>query len=141
MKHPAEGLALWCRRHDVVNLTGILCNSSLGTDLRRSAAEQLLSMTSESRLQHLLADPTLLNVLVDELQPQAGSSAGSSTLGRHSRDTQLLTACLNLAAALALHCAEAREWLRVRQQGCACESASAPVKVFSSLDYSPRMQT
>ena len=118
----------------MVNLTGILCNSSLGTDLRRSAAEQLLSLTSEPRLQHLLADSMLLNVLVDELQPQAGASAASSTPGWHSQGTQLLTACLNLAAALALHCAEAREWLRVQQQGCARESASTPVKLFGLLD-------
>ena len=134
MTRPAEGLASWCRRHDVANLTGILCNHSLGTDLRRSAAEQLLSLTSEPRLQHLLAHSALLKVLVDELQPQAGFSAGSSTPGWHSQDPQLLTACLNLAAALALHCAQAREWLRVQKQGCARESASAPVKLFTSLD-------
>ena len=97
------------------NLLGILSNHSLGVDLRRSAARQLLPLAAERRFQQALSSPAVLAVLMQELQSGTAAAgcankAESQPMGQHV-DIQLLTACLDLAASIALHHLEARQWL------------------------------
>lgn len=118
-----------CSQKDVQQLKSILCTPSFNPDIRRSAADQLLSLTACHRFQQLLTEPAVLYDLLDQLTGNmhiltgfnnvVGSARESASHGYASTDMQQLligdvqlpTACLQLLLALVQHCEETRELL------------------------------
>lgn len=100
-------------------LKGILCTPSLNPDIRRSAADQLLSLAAHQRFQPQLSEPGVVHSLLLELTSSLPNltSCNICTVGQGELvdeqqlpggDTQLPKACLHLLVTLVQHCQPAR---------------------------------
>lgn len=107
-------------------MKSILCLPSLNPDIRRAAAEQLLSLAPDPRFAQALSDASLLHTLLHEListdnspgccdqlvQGAGHSQAEAANQQLHQLcDMQLAITCLQLLVALVQHCCEAKALL------------------------------
>ena len=100
---------------------------SLNPDIRRAAADQLVTLTQDPRFAHALSDPALMHAIHNQLtssNTDLGSGFGPDNaqlihVQRRSGDcqqqqdpdgfsTQLMVTCLQLLVALVQHCQESR---------------------------------
>ena len=101
---------------------------SLNPDIRRAAADQLVTLTPDPRFAHALSDPALLQAVLNQLTTSntglrntvgpdnAQLGHGQSEHGQQQQQQQdhdgfsmqLMVTCLQLLVALVLHCQEAR---------------------------------
>lgn len=118
-----------CSQKDVQQLKTIFCTPALNPDIRRSAADQLLSLTAHERFHTLLSEPAVIHTLLHELTNSLHSLTSFHSSGRdasatganshHSTDEQQLpagdvqlpTACLHLLLGLVQHCDETKRML------------------------------
>lgn len=120
-----------CSQRDVQQLKSILCMPSLNPDIRRAAAEQLLSLAPDPRFTPALSDPSLLHAihqgLADPCSQQGNDclqEAGVSgdvdkdlaqpamlEMQRDMPNMQLPVACLHLLGGIAQYCPEAKSLL------------------------------
>lgn len=128
---PMRDIVLWlCSQRDMQQLKSILCMPSLNPDIRRAAAEQLLSLASDPRFTPALSDPSLLHAIHEALASTCqahclwraglvededgnGSHAHPATLEiqRDMPNMQLPIACLDLLGGIARYCPEAKSLL------------------------------
>ena len=117
---PDEPSLSCCSQKDVQQLTSILCTPTLNADIRRSAADQLLSLTAHQRFQPQLSEPAIIHTLLQELTHSlpnlasccsnvrgTGASAEDSSMDEQQLpvgDMQLPIACLRLLVAMLQHC-------------------------------------
>ena len=112
-------------------LKSIFCTTSLNPDIRRSAADQLLSLTAHTRFHELLSDPAVTHTVLHELTSSLRSltcfhssngDCSATVQGANSRlstdeqqlpagDVQLPTACLHLLLGLVQHCEQTQSIL------------------------------
>lgn len=99
--------------HDVENLFGVLSNRSLVVELRRSAAEQLLTLATDGTLLSAIATPDYVRQLVKQCVPELPSPSRSTDLSTAMSmlDMQLPSASLNLLYILAVRSRSVRQWL------------------------------
>lgn len=120
---------LWCSARDVQQLKSILCMPSLNPDIRRAAADQLLSLAPDPRFAQSLSDMTVLHTLLGELTSTDSGLGCSDEFAEatepneaeegqllHERlpgcaNAQLPISCLHLLVALVQHCSEAKALL------------------------------
>ena len=120
---------LWCSARDVQQLKSILCMPSLNPDIRRAAADQLLSLAPDPRFAQSLSDTTLLHTLLCELTTtdnglgcydefaeatEPNEAEGGQQMQQRlpgCANAQLPISCLHLLVALVQHCSEAKALL------------------------------
>ncbi|DBB03962.1 TPA: hypothetical protein ACH3X1_013032 [Trebouxia sp. C0004] len=111
---------------DVHQLKSILCMPSLNPDIRRAAADQLLSLAPNPRFAQCLSDTTVLHTLLGELtttdnglgyyEDFAEATAPDEAEGSQQlqqrlpgcANAQLPISCLHLLVALVQHCSEVK---------------------------------
>ncbi|DBA67372.1 TPA: hypothetical protein ACH3X2_001663 [Trebouxia sp. C0005] len=114
---------------DVQQLKSILCMPSLNPDIRRAAADQLLSLAPDPRFAQTLSDATVLHTLLGELlgtdnglgccevfaeATEPDEAEGVEQLQQRlpgCGNAQLPISCLHLLVALVQHCSEAKALL------------------------------
>jgi len=122
-------VVLWCSGRDVQQLKSILCMPSLNPDIRRAAADQLLSLAPDPRFAQSLSDTTVLHTLLGELTStdngpgcyeefaeatEPNEAEGGQQLQQRlpgCANAQLPISCLHLLVALVQHCSEAKALL------------------------------
>lgn len=114
-----------CSQRDVDQLKSILCMASLNPDIRRAAAEQLLSLASDPRFTQALSEASVLHAIHhtlcsalrnDHEAEQDGERDGGDDGAQASMlhkpctmpDMQLPIACLHLLEGIAQHCSEGK---------------------------------
>ena len=117
---------LLCSQRDVAQLKSILCMPSLNPDIRRAAAEQLLTLAPDHRFALALSDSVLLLALHQaltsacthlsngQLEQEEHDSDGETGLLQQQLEQpnmQLPIACLHLLAGIAQHCSEGKSLL------------------------------
>ncbi|KAL0055596.1 hypothetical protein WJX82_002269 [Trebouxia sp. C0006] len=114
---------------DVQQLKSILCMPSLNPDIRRAAADQLLSLAPDPRFAQSLSDTNVLHTLLGELirtdnglgcydefaeAKRANEAEGGQQLQKRlpgCANAQLPISCLHLLVAFVQHCSEAKALL------------------------------
>ena len=126
----AHDMVLWlCSQRDVQQLKSIFCLPSLNPDIRRAAAEQLLSLAPDPRFAPALSDPCLLQAIHQGLAGPSNEEQGNDLLQkagdvdeadaqpailemqRDMPNMQLPIACLHLLGGIAQYCPEAKSLL------------------------------
>ena len=115
-----------CSQKDVAQLKSILCMPSLNPDIRRAAAEQLLTLAPDHRFAQALPDIALLLAIHEALtsvctdlskgqaeQVERTSNVETGMLQQQldQPSMQLPIACLHLLAGIAQHCSEGKDLL------------------------------
>jgi hypothetical protein len=122
-------VVVWCSGRDVQQLKSILCMPSLNPDIRRAAADQLLSLAPDPRFAQSLSDTNVLHTLLGELirtdnglgcydefaeAKRANEAEGGQQLQKRlpgCANAQLPISCLHLLVAFVQHCSEAKALL------------------------------
>lgn len=125
-----------CSQKDVQQLKSILLVPSLNPDIRRAAAEQLLSLVADQRFAQALSDAALLHAIHQTLASTCGVESISSEAEQGAADShaqmapqqqqadmpnmQLPIACLQLLVGIMQHCSEAKSLLLQEADRCGC---------------------